>query len=297
MRGGAKRRDFRFAFYVLPSTKPPIPAHKLRTLFRHPRTTTIAMSSVMPARQRLRDVPTRLGWTVLNGLQLVFTGAWTAAWITLALMVRAITGRQRLPLRMAACCWAPGLLSGAGARLEVEGAENIDWSRPYLVVANHRSIIDICALFRALPVPLRFLLKSELGRVPFLGWYARAMGMVFIRRRASRRTAARLDTAADLLYQGATLCAFPEGTRGGEGGVAGFKSGPFRAAIKAGVPVLPISILGTGEVLPTGGFRVRPGRIRLRIGTPIQIQPGTISDRRDLARQARMAVIRGLGTA
>lgn len=128
----------------------------------------------------------QLGWAVLNPLQLLFTLTWTATWITVAFVVLALTGNRRWPLRLASRCWAPGLLRGAGARLEVEGVERVDWSRPHVFVANHRSIIDVCALFRALPVPLRFLLKQELARVPFLGWYARAMGMIFIERAAGR---------------------------------------------------------------------------------------------------------------
>ncbi|MFR0656901.1 lysophospholipid acyltransferase family protein, partial [Pantoea sp. SIMBA_079] len=78
-------------------------------------------------------------------------------------------------------CWAPLLLDAAGG-LTVDGAEAIDWSRPYLVVANHQSILDICVVFRAVPVPLRFLLKDEMRRVPFVNWYAQATGMLFITR-------------------------------------------------------------------------------------------------------------------
>src|SRR5690606_29849928 len=128
----------------------------------------------------------RLAWGVHNVLGFAFTLAWTAGWISLALLVLGLTRRRALALRMAARCWAPGLLTGAGARLVVEGAERVDWSRPHLLVANHQSVIDICALFRAVPVPLHFLLKQEMTRVPFVGWYARACGMLFIERDNAR---------------------------------------------------------------------------------------------------------------
>src|SRR5690242_3859718 len=104
----------------------------------------------------------RPAWTLFNALQLFFTVLWTAGWICLALLVRVLAGGRHWPLRMASRCWAPGLLRGAGARLEVHGLERIDWSRPHVFVANHQSMIDICALFRALPVPVRFVLKQEL---------------------------------------------------------------------------------------------------------------------------------------
>src|SRR3546814_9152855 len=110
-------------------------------------------------------------WTAFNAVQFAFTLAWTAAWISAALLVHVVLRNRHWPLRMAARCWAPGLLWGAGARLQVSGLEQVDWSRNHVFVANHQSTIDICALFRAVPVPLRFLLKQEMTKVPFVGWY------------------------------------------------------------------------------------------------------------------------------
>lgn len=232
----------------------------------------------------------RLAWTVYNAAQLVFTLLWTAGWISLALLVRLVTGGRHWPLRMASRCWAPGLLHGAGARLRVEGLERVDWSQPHVFVANHQSMIDVCALFRALPVPVRFVLKQELARVPFVGWYARAMGMVFLERASARSSARRLRAAVDTLRGGASVCAFPEGTRSRDGRVGAFKGGAFQLAIEAGVSVVPVAIEGSGRVLPATGFRVRPGRITVRIGEPLATRTRTPDDRTALAQQARAAV-------
>jgi 1-acyl-sn-glycerol-3-phosphate acyltransferase len=211
----------------------------------------------------------RLAWGAHNAIGFLFTLAWTAAWISLALLVLLATRRRDIALRMAARCWAPGLLTGAGARLVVEGAEAIDWSRPRLLVSNHQSIIDICALFRAVPVPLHFLLKQEMTRVPFVGWYARACGMLFIERDNPRAGPRLRREAAALLRDGHTLCLFPEGTRSRTGAVAPFKGGAFQSAVDAGVEVLPVAIDGAGDVLPPEGFRVRAGTITVRFGTPL----------------------------
>ena len=231
----------------------------------------------------------RLAWTACNTLQFGFTLLWTAGWISLALLVLAITGDRRWPLRMAACCWAPGLLRGAGARLVIEGVERVDWSKPHLLVANHQSVIDICALFRAVPVPLHFLLKQEMTQVPFVGRYAKATGMLFIERDNRRAGPLLRRQLAALLQGGHSLCLFPEGTRSRSGVVAPFKGGSFQAAIDAGAAVVPVAIEGAGAVLPVDGFfRGRPGTIRVRFGAPLPVQG---SDRQALAEAAHASVV------
>ena len=234
-----------------------------------------------------------LAWRVWNTVQFAFTLAWTAGWITLALLVRPFSGPgARLPLRMAARCWAPGLLWGAGARLQVEGRERIDFSRPCLFVANHQSVIDICALFRAIPVPLRFLLKQEMKRVPFVGWYACATGMLFIVRDSARAGALFRRQAAARLADGQSLCLCPEGTRSRDGTMGPFKAGSLQSAIDAGVDVVPVALHGAGRVLPVDGFfRVRPGTIRVGFGVPLRTRvDGRPVSRQMLAEQAQARV-------
>lgn len=232
-------------------------------------------------------------WLAFNTLQLAFTLLWTAGCISLAMAVRAATGRRDLPLRMASTLWAPGLLGGAGAELVVEGADGIDWSRPYMLVSNHQSVIDICALFRAVPAPLLFLLSRETMQWPFVGWYAKAMGMPFIDRDNPRAAPAALRAAARKVKAGAQLCLFPEGTRSRSGDVAPFKPAAFQSAIDAGVDVLPVALEGTGAVLPAEGFfGVRPGTIRVRFGAPIATAgESAVVQRQVLAQRAHADVL------
>jgi 1-acyl-sn-glycerol-3-phosphate acyltransferase len=192
---------------------------------------------------------------------------------------------------MAAWYWAPLLFLGAGARLRVEGAERVDWSRPQVLVANHASMIDIPALFRAVPVPLRFVLKREIAGVPFVGWYARFMGMAFIDRGNAREAKRKLAEAAEKLRGAATFAAFPEGTRSKDGTVGPFKGGALQLALEAVVPVLPVAIAGAGSVLPPSGFSVRPGTIVVRFGDPIETAGMAPQDRNALAQRARDAVL------
>lgn len=234
----------------------------------------------------------RWGMAALNAIQFAYTLAWTMGCICAALVVFAVTGgNRRVPLRMASWLWAHGLLAFTGS-FRVEGLERVDWSQPYVLVSNHQSVIDICALFRAVPVPLHFLLKQEMTRVPFVNWYAKAMGMVFIPRDDRRAATASLRRSAELVRSGAILCIFPEGTRSRDGTVAPFKPGAFQVAIDAGAKVLPVALEGTGQVLPRDGFfRVRRGPIRVRFGSPLPL-PGAAGagGRQVLAAQAQEAV-------
>jgi len=245
---------------------------------------------------RLPRTLSTLLWLPINVGGALFTLVWSAVWISCALLVAAFRGPGPA-LAMARRVWAPGLLAVAGARLRVSGLEALDPARPYLIVANHQSWIDVPALVRALPVPLHFLAKRELAAVPLLGWYIRAMGMVFVERGARRRAAGSVAQAGALLAAGRTVVSFPEGTRSRDGRLRPFKSGAFGAAIAAGTPVLPVALVGAGAVLPAGGFRVRPGTIEVRIGAPIDPAPFAPDDRAGLARATETAIRRLLDGA
>ena len=231
----------------------------------------------------------------LNVLQAVGTIVWGIFWISLALLATTLTRRRTAALWLARHVWAPGQVAMACARLEVSGRERVETDRPYYLVANHQSWIDIPSLFAAVPGPLHFLAKKELSRVPFLGWYIEAMGMVFVDRGDRRRASRSVEQARQLIAAGSRLVSFPEGTRSEPGRLAPFRSGGFGAAIDAGVDVLPIAIHGAGRVLPRDGFAVRPGTIQVRFGTPIPIAGYAHRDRARLARRAEEAVAELLG--
>ncbi|MEO8505387.1 MAG: lysophospholipid acyltransferase family protein [Acidobacteriota bacterium] len=233
----------------------------------------------------------RWAWSLINVVQFIVTLSFSAACISLALLVRVLTRSSKASLAMARGLWAPGLLALAGAPLRVEGLERLSSESTYLFVANHGSIMDVPALFRALPRNLHFVVKRELGRMPFLGWYVSAMGMVFVDRGARNEALASVGEAATLLMAGQNVMSFPEGTRSRDGRVGSFKSGVFIAAIESGASIVPVAITGAGSVIPPGGFRVRPGTIRVAVGTPIATVGLTKKDRGRLAHDARAAVI------
>jgi len=232
----------------------------------------------------------RFLWPLINLAQVVLAGIWTAGWITVALIASAVRGRQDPGLALARRIWAPGLLRLAGARLQVEGRQRLDPSQTYFFAANHQSWIDIPSLFAALPLPVLFLAKRELARVPFLGRYIERMGMVFVDRADRRQAVETVGRATARLREGWSVVSFPEGTRTPDGSVRRFKTAAFAAAVEAGVPVVPIALEGAGRVLPRDGFRVRPGLIRVRIGEPIPTPGLTRDDRAELAARVQREI-------
>ena len=232
----------------------------------------------------------RIAWRLFNGLQAVLLFLWTAFWVTVVLVVRLVTGGPKLPLTIARKAWLPVALWAVGARLEVEISPLNDFSQPALFVANHRSFYDIPALVGGVPTNLHFLAKKEVRKIPFLGLYAAAMGMIFIDRSDSEASRTSVDLMSGLLEDGASMASYPEGTRSRSGELLPFKTGSFVAAIKAGVPVVPVSISGSERVLPPDGFSPRPGLIRVSIGEPIPTAHLDLEDRRQVADAARRQV-------
>jgi 1-acyl-sn-glycerol-3-phosphate acyltransferase len=244
--------------------------------------------------RRLAD----LLWLPLNALQLLATLLWTAFWISVALVVAAVGRRREPALWLARHVWAPGMVAIGLSRLRVVGRERLDFRRSYFFAANHQSWLDIPVLFAAVPAPLHFLAKQELARVPFLGWYIAAMGMVFVDRADRRKAVASVDRASALLAAGGSLVTFPEGSRAEPDRLGRFKSGGFAAVLDSGVrevDVVPVAIVGAGRILPRGGFKVRPGKVEVRFGEPIPVAGLAHEDRAELARRTEAAVAALLG--
>jgi 1-acyl-sn-glycerol-3-phosphate acyltransferase len=188
--------------------------------------------------------------------------------------------------------WSPILLWAGGAKLIVEGGEHVDPSRPTIYLSNHQSTIDIPVLFLAIPVnSLRFIAKSELKYVPVLGWYMQLAKFIFIDRGNRRRAVESMDRAGERIRSGVSIIAFPEGTRSPDGRILPFKKGPFALALKAKVAVCPVTIEGSGKLMPKAKWTITPGPIRVKIGAPISTEAMTDQDRELLMRRVRDVII------
>jgi 1-acyl-sn-glycerol-3-phosphate acyltransferase len=184
--------------------------------------------------------------------------------------------------------WSRVWLSASGTRLEVEGSDNIDLNRSYVVVANHLSALDIMACLLAVPLPIRFLAKKELFRVPVLAQGMRLVGIIEVDREARGAIHSEVNRQSrELIEQGRSLIIYAEGTRPRNGVMKPFKKGAFTMAIRAGLPVLPVSIHGSYEAWPPGKPIVRGGLIRVMIDKPVETDGMTSAETGDLRDQVR----------
>jgi 1-acyl-sn-glycerol-3-phosphate acyltransferase len=228
---------------------------------------------------------------VRNWFCIFIAGAATILIFPIACLAMVVTLDRGASIWVARRLWSPILLWAGGAKLIVEGREHVDPSRPTVYCSNHQSTIDIPTLFMALPVNFRYLAKQQLRYVPFIGWYLWLAGHIFIDRSNHRRARASLDAAAARIRAGTSLIVYAEGTRSEDGRVLPFKKGSFVLAIKAGVPVCPVTIEGSAKLMPKNRWTITPGPIRVKIGAPIDSRAYTEAEREKLARKVREVVI------
>ncbi len=183
--------------------------------------------------------------------------------------------------------WGPGLLWLAGAKLHVHGSSDLPKGAPCIYYANHQSLYDIPALCPALPQALYFVAKKEILKVPVFGWGMWAIGMVFVDRSNPDRARISMQKAVKAIQKGKHILAFPEGTRSRSGELQGFKKGIIHVAKNGQIPMVPIAIVGSKEVLGHDG-KLRKGVIHVRIGTSIsaeQIGSMNIRELNDMAHR------------
>jgi 1-acyl-sn-glycerol-3-phosphate acyltransferase len=188
--------------------------------------------------------------------------------------------------------WSRDVLKAAGTPVLAEGLAHIPRGQPLMYASNHSSMFDIWALLATLPGSVRFVAKQELFKIPLLGGAMRAAGHIPIDRAARKKAFEAYDAAAKTIREGiSSILVFPEGTRSRTGELLPFKNAPFGLAIAAQVPIVPIYVHHTFEILPKGAWRLRSRPIRLLVGTPIPTAGLQAGDRERLRDQVRAAMV------
>jgi 1-acyl-sn-glycerol-3-phosphate acyltransferase len=191
--------------------------------------------------------------------------------------------------------WTWLILRIGGISLQVNGLQHIDPSRQYIFIVNHQSNIDIPVLVQALAkFQLRWLAKKELLRVPFFGWAMWATKHVTVDRADPQDAIKSLERAQKCLAAGISLVIYPEGTRSKDGNLLRFKKGGFLIAVQTKTPVVPVTVNGSGAVLPAGAWRLRPGLIKVTVEEPISVEGFRPGNLRLLSEQVREKIARNL---
>jgi 1-acyl-sn-glycerol-3-phosphate acyltransferase len=171
--------------------------------------------------------------------------------------------------------WSRFIFAGVGIHAKVSGLKNIPKDRAVIFAANHQSTMDIPAMFGYLPVQFRIMAKQILFMVPFLGWHLYMSGNIPINRKDARQAFGSVFKASNLIKRGISLLVFVEGTRSRDGKLHRFKRGSFTLARKLNVPVVPVAIKGSFELMPADAWTAKGGTIEIKIMPPIEISADT----------------------
>jgi 1-acyl-sn-glycerol-3-phosphate acyltransferase len=226
----------------------------------------------------------------------------TAAYGTISLTLGPLTRDRRASL-WAMRAWCKSSARGLHIDVTVDGTEHVPRGA-FVYCSNHQSLLDILVLGSVLPGDFKWAAKRSLMKIPFLGWHLQLAGHVPVDRAAGSRSAAEaIKRFEDVLRQDKPLLVFPEGTRSEDGVLRSFKNGGFYAAVRAGVPVVPLALEGTHKLMKKGAIDTGDGRMRhvaVRIGAPLQPltegrENARVTDLRQRTYAAVADLLRSLG--
>jgi 1-acyl-sn-glycerol-3-phosphate acyltransferase len=190
---------------------------------------------------------------------------------TLAVLARAFDSSSNLSHRISSL-WGRLLCTFNGIKVDVEGMEHISKDQAQIFIANHQGFFDIFALSGFLPVQIRWMAKSSLFKIPFVGWSIAASGYIPVDRSNRKKSYQAFVTTIEKLKAGNSIVIFPEGTRSEDGTIGPFKKGSLLLSVRSGAPLVPVTLLGTGNIIRKGSGIIRPGRVQIVISPPISSQ-------------------------
>jgi 1-acyl-sn-glycerol-3-phosphate acyltransferase len=225
-------------------------------------------------------------WLVFIPLGLFLT--LLAGWLTVLV---AMIWSPKVASRHIAANWGRLLCWLTPVWVTVEGAENADPSRTYVVVCNHQSEYDIFLVYGYLKLDLKWVLKAELRKVPGVGIGCEKAGHIFVDRGNPEQTRKAVSDALERVGDGVGVLFFAEGTRSQDGKLRPFKKGAFRIATSQKLPVLPVTIIGTRDVQKPKSMMIFPGKVRMVIHPAIELNGGQeAGDVFELMTQTKAAI-------
>ncbi len=223
---------------------------------------------------------------VFIAVYILILGPLAVLWALLRDDTRQIYNLARFCIRVAG--WM------CGVKVKISGKEKVLPGKTYVFLSNHQGNVDAPVLAHAIPRDWRALIKKEVMRLPVLSLVLRQVKMVPIDRGDPQKARNSIDCGVKLLGEGYSFIAFPEGTRSRDGRLGDFKKGVFIMALRARVPIVPISLRNSSTIQPPGEYRIRPGVVEVIFHDPIPTENMGTEDRDRLVEMTRAAIASAL---
>lgn len=191
--------------------------------------------------------------------------------------------------------WAKAIVRLSGSRVSVQGQENIPLDRAVVFVSNHQSNFDIPILLGCIDKPKAFIAKIELRKLPVISSWMDKMGCIFMDRSDARQSLKSISQGSDNVKNGYSMVIFPEGTRSEDGRLKEFKPGSLKLATKAQAPIVPVTIIGSKDIMLKGKLSVYPSDVRIIISKPIYTDEISKEDEKNLGDIVRGEILNNLG--
>ncbi len=228
---------------------------------------------------------------ILVALGVAVTGFFSTCAVVFSLLSPGENKVHRL-----ARMWSRTLLAMSSVKVRIIGAENVLEDRPQIFMANHQSDYDIFVVLGHIPSQFRWIAKKELFKIPVFGKAMRNAGYIEIDRQHHEKALRSIDEAAEKIREGKSVMSFPEGTRSRDMTLKPFKQGAFHLAIRSGVPIIPVSLVGTGRVMQKRSLQINPGNVIMVIDKPIETKDYTIETRHELIERVRNTILHNYET-
>ena len=224
--------------------------------------------------------------------------AWLGFWASIATVILCVfiipagllsrTGNLAFSLSK---LWAYTMLAVSFVRTEIKNKDKIQKGTSYIIISNHQSHYDIITLVTTLGIQFRWIIKKEILKLPIFGYGLYASRNIFIDRSNTTSAIESINSGFDRLPKSVSVMVFAEGTRSPDGQIHEFKKGGFVAAVQRKIPILPVTVNGSRRVMPKGKFTLKPGKIQVVIGDPIDTSGYTTDTVPELIDKTRQVVI------
>ena len=220
-------------------------------------------------------------WLIYFPLVIILTLLFSSLTIIFAALVN-----PEWSSRVFASTWAKVLAYLTPVRVTVEGSEHAHRGQSYVVAINHQSQYDILVVYGWLKLDLKWVIKQELRKIPGIGLGCEKAGHIFVDRRNPKQASSAIRDALARLGNGVGILFFPEGTRSLDGHLLPFKKGAFRLSIEQELPVLPVTLVGTRDIMHARSLKPFPGSVRMVIHPAIMPQGKDVDQLMEYTRSA-----------